>query len=101
MGNHPPQSDTINRRSLLTRGAALVGGAAAGLALPAGNASAQEKPKTAASPATKLATPGAPPNMQPPVVQVKGGKLRGLKDGNTFTFLGVSYADAERCEMPK
>jgi para-nitrobenzyl esterase len=35
------------------------------------------------------------------VVQVKGGKLRGFKDGKTFTFLGVPYADAERFEMPK
>jgi para-nitrobenzyl esterase len=41
------------------------------------------------------------PNLSPPVVQVKGGKLRGFKDGKTFTFLGVPYAEAERFEMPQ
>jgi len=101
MGNQPPQSDAINRRSLLTRGAALVGGAAAGLALTAGNASAEEKAKTETQPAVKPATPMAPPNLHPPVVQVKGGKLRGFKDGKIFTFLGIPYAEAERFEMPK
>ena len=100
MGNHSPKSEAINRRSLLTRGAALVGGAA-GLALAAGNASAQEKPKTEAQPAAKPATAAAPPNLHPPVVQVKGGKLRGFKDGKILTFLGVPYAEAERFEMPK
>jgi para-nitrobenzyl esterase len=100
MGNHPPQSDAINRRSLLTRGAALVGGAA-GLALAAGTTSAEEKAKTETLPAAKPATALAPPNLHPPVVQVKGGKLRGFKDGKIFTFLGVPYAEAERFEMPK
>lgn len=95
MSNHPPQSDAINRRSLLTRGAA------AGLALAAGNASAQEKPKTEGQPAAKPAPAVAPPNLHPPVVQVKGGKLRGFRDGKIFTFLGVPYAEAERFEMPK
>jgi para-nitrobenzyl esterase len=90
----------INRRSLLTRGAAIVGGAAAGLTVAA-DASAQQKPKTEAQPAAKLATPGTSPNLHPPVVQVKGGKLRGFQDGKTFTFLGVPYAEAERFEMPK
>ena len=101
MGNHMPQPDAINRRSLLTQGAALVGGAAAGLALAAGNASAEDKPKTETLPAAKPATPAAPPNLHPPVVQVKGGKLRGFKEGKVFTFLGVPYAEAERFEMPK
>lgn len=101
MGNHPPQSDRINRRSLLTRGAALVGGAAAGLTLAAGNTSAEEKPKTEVQPAAKSATAVAPANLHPPVVQVKCGKLRGFKDGKIFTFLGIPYAEAERFEMPK
>jgi para-nitrobenzyl esterase len=101
MGDHPPQSNAINRRSLLTRGAAFAGGAAAGLALAAGNTSAEEKPKTEVQPAAKAATPVAPPNLHPPVVQIKGGKLRGFKDGKIFTFLGVPYAEAERFEMPK
>jgi para-nitrobenzyl esterase len=80
------QSNGINRRSLLASGAALAGGAAAGLTN--GTASAQEKPVTL-------------PNLNPPVVQVKAGKLRGFKDGKVSTFLGVPYADAERFEMPK
>ena len=95
MDNQPPQSGAINRRSLLIRGAA------AGLGLAAVNASAQEKPKTEAPTAAKPATAATPPNMRPPVVQVKGGKLRGFKDGRIFTFLGVPYADAERFEMPR
>ena len=101
MGNQPPQSDAINRRSLLTRGAALVGSAAAGLGLAAGSTAADEKPKTETQPAAKPATAVAPPNLHPPVVQVKGGKLRGFRDGKTFTFLGIPYAEAERFEMPK
>ena len=101
MGNHPPQSDAINRRSLLTRGAALAGGAAAGLVLAAGNTSAEEKPKAEVQPAARPVTSAAPANLHPPVVQVKGGKLRGFKDGKVLTFLGVPYAQAERFEMPK
>ena len=95
MGKDTPMSDAMNRRSLLARGAA------AGFALAAGNASAQEKTKTELRPAVKLATPGAPANLSPPVVQVKAGKLRGFRDGKTLTFLGVPYAEAERFEMPK
>ena len=83
-------SEGINRRNLLTRGAALLGSAAG---LLAGRASAQEKAKTAA--------PAAAPNLHPPVVHVKSGQLRGFKDGKVFTFLGVPYAQAERFEMPK
>jgi para-nitrobenzyl esterase len=88
MGTHTPQSDKMNRRSLLARGAA------AGVALAAGNASGQEKQKTDTAPA-------AASNLNPPVVQVKAGKLRGFRDGKTLTFLGVPYAEAERFEMPK
>lgn len=94
MGNDTPQSAAINRRSLLTR-------AAAGLVLAAGNTSAQEKPAKGTLNAAKSVTPGASPNLNPPVVQVKAGKLRGFRDGKTLTFLGVPYAEAERFEMPK
>ena len=100
MSSHPPQSNAINRRSLLTRSAALVGGVAA-LALTTANASAQEKPKTESKPAGTPATAVVSPNLHPPVVQAKGGKLRGFQDGKTFTFLGIPYAQAERFEMPK
>ena len=101
MGTRPPQSKVFNRRSLLTRSAALVGGAAAGLALPSAAASADEKSKTEGQAAARIVTAVEPPNLHPPVVQVKGGKLRGFKDGKIFTFLGVPYATAERFEMPK
>ena len=41
------------------------------------------------------------PNMDPPVVEVRGGKLRGFRDGKTTTFFGIPYAEAERFELPK
>ena len=86
-------SNRINRRSLLGRSATAVAGALAGFALEPQPGSAQEKPKPAA--------PAASPNLHPPVVEVKGGKLRGFKDGRTFTFLGIPYAEAGRFELPK
>ncbi|HEV2133511.1 MAG TPA: carboxylesterase family protein [Terracidiphilus sp.] len=42
-----------------------------------------------------------PPNLDPPVVTVQGGKIRGFRDGKTTVFLGVPYAEAERFELPK
>ena len=72
----------MNRRKLLGRGAALVGSGLAGFALQPGNALGQEKPKTAeagSQPAAKNAAPAEPPNLHPPVVQVKGGKLRRIQ----------------------
>ena len=96
MANHSPHSDVMNRRTLLIQGAA-----ASGLALTGGNASAIGLPKTRTQFATKAAGDAEAPNLHPPVVQVKGGKLRGLKDGSVFTFLGIPYAQAERFEMPK
>ena len=95
MRSQTPQSHGINRRSLLARGAA------AGLALAAGNASAQEKQKADTAPTGKPAAPAVGANLNPPVVQVRAGKLRGFRDGKTLTFLGVPYAQAERFEMPK
>lgn len=91
------QFPDMNRRTLLAQGAAL---AAAGVTA----LNAQEKPvaKTDAPAAAKPAasTAAAPPNLAPPVVQVKAGKLRGFRDGKTVTFLGVPYADAERFGQP-
>src|ERR1700761_92547 len=84
MKHHPPQARTIRRRDLLKDCAAFVGGAAA--LSEARNSLAEETQS---------------PNLQPPVVDVKGGKLRGFRDGKIFTFLGVPYAAAERFEMPK
>jgi para-nitrobenzyl esterase len=51
--------------------------------------------------AAKATSASEAPNLHPPVVQVQCGKLRGLKDGRVFTFLGIPYARAERFEMPK
>jgi Carboxylesterase family len=93
MANHPPQPDAINRRALLRLGTAS--------ALAVGSASAMEQPNTATQFAAKAASNSEAPNLHPPVVQVKGGKLRGLKDARVFTFLGIPYAQAERFEMPK
>ncbi len=88
------QSAKFNRRTLLGGGAALVGGLVAEAALPATSALAQPKPST------KSAS-SVPPNLDPPVVQVQGGKLRGFRDGTTTVFLGIPYAEAERFEQPK
>jgi para-nitrobenzyl esterase len=87
------ESVFMNRRTLLG-GAAVVSGTLAGMALDPASALGAAK------------TTGAPkaadsPNLNPPVVQVKSGKLRGFRDGRTSTFLGVPYAEAERFEMPK
>ena len=90
MTTPPPQSNGINRRTLLTRTAAAgIAGAAAF------TASAQEK----AAPKQTAATPSA--NLNPPTVTVKAGKLRGLREGKTLSFLGIKYADAERFGQPK
>jgi len=90
MEKHPlhVHSNPINRRQLLGRGAALMGGALAGAVFQPRVASGQEMPMVAR-------------NLHPPVVQVKGGKLRGFVNGRTYTFLGVPYAEADRFELPK
>ena len=98
------QIDEMSRRELLGKGAALMGAVAAGLALESAPASAEMRPKDNAAGNRldmKGATPGALPNLDPPVVQVQGGKLRGFRDGKTTTFLGIPYAEAERFELPK
>ena len=86
--------DKMNRRELLGRSIALTGGAIAGLTVQSAcTHSSHEQPAAAAT--------EAPPNLNPPVVDVKGGKLRGFRDGKTSTFLGVPYAEADRFEQPK
>lgn len=82
----------MNRRQLLGTTTALVGGA---LATTAGPAFAQARPNGAA------ASAGANPNLNPPTVELECGKLRGLKEGSTFSFLGIPYAEAERFALPK
>src|ERR1700761_7251793 len=86
----PSPSNGINRRTLLTRTAAASLAGAAAI-----TASAQDKPA-----APKAATPTSP-NLNPPIITLKSGKLRGLREGKTLTFLGIKYADAERFGQPK
>ncbi|MFL6451142.1 MAG: carboxylesterase family protein [Bryobacteraceae bacterium] len=93
MADHRPKPDAMNRRALLRLGTAG--------AIAMGSASALEQPNTGTQSAAKTASNAEAPNLHPPVVQVKGGKLRGLKDGRIFTFLGIPYAQAERFELPK
>jgi para-nitrobenzyl esterase len=83
----------MNRREMLGATTALVGGAVAGMT---GTAFAQEA-KT--PPAAAKAATG--PNLHPPVVSIKSGQLRGLREGKTFSFLGIPYAEADRFELPK
>ena len=82
----------MNRRTMLGAATTLLGGAIAGVG---GNVFAQEKH------AASTGAPATGPNLAPPVIQVKGGKLRGLREGKTSSFLGIRYADAERFELPK
>lgn len=84
-------SSRMNRRTLLANSAAALSGAAAGITLQPANAATF---KTATNVSSS-------PNLHPPVVEVKSGKLRGFRDGRTYTFLGVPYAVADRFESPK
>jgi para-nitrobenzyl esterase len=92
----------LSRRRLM--GTALISGAAA-IALQTESALAQEKTKTAAPGARLTASASATsvtnPNLSPPVVSVSGGKLLGLREGKTFSFLGIRYAESERFGQPR
>jgi para-nitrobenzyl esterase len=83
----------MSRRQMLGT-TALIGGVVAAVT---GDAIGQEKPKRA----TSTDTPAAGPNLTPPVVQTTCGKLRGLREGTTLSFLGIRYAEAERFGLPK
>jgi len=88
-------ANEMNRRQMLGTTTAVIGGALAGVS---GNVFAQDKPAASKAPAGAAASG---PNFDPPVVQVKAGKLRGLREGKTLSFLGVRYAEAERFGQPK
>lgn len=83
-----PESFSLNRRNLLGATAAL-----AGIAL--------EPAAALAAPPTTTPKSAETPNLNPPLVEVKSGKLRGFRDGKTSTFLGIPYAQAERFELPE
>jgi para-nitrobenzyl esterase len=95
-------SNRMNRRVLFGKSAAVMGGAVAGLALQPDKASGQTR-SAAGEPRPDVRVSGLQesPNLQPPIVQVKAGKLRGYRDGKTHTFLGIPYAQAERFELPR
>ena len=83
--SHEP-SGRMNRRQMLGT-TALIGGVVAAVT---GDAIGQEKSKAATS-----STSATGPNLSPPIVQTTCGKLRGLREGKTLSFLGVRYAEAE------
>jgi para-nitrobenzyl esterase len=101
LGKFDAKAEGMNRRQLLGTGAALLGGALAGGALQAPQAFGQEMPAHEESKSAAGAKSSTPPNLDPPVVQVQGGKLRGFRDGKSSIFLGIPYAEAERFELPK
>ena len=84
----------MSRRQMLGT-TALLGGVVAGVA---GETVGQERP---AAQAGSAAGSTAGPNLAPPVVQTACGKLRGLREGKTLSFLGIRYAEAERFGPPK
>jgi para-nitrobenzyl esterase len=100
-GSFDGQGEGINRRQLLGGAAALLGGALAATALQSPETLAQENSADHSSTSAVQARSSAPPNLDPPVVQVTGGKLRGFRDGKTTTFLGIPYAEADRFELPR
>ncbi len=83
----------MSRRQMLGT-TALIGGVVAAVT---GDAVGQEKSKAA----TSGSASATGPNLSPPIVQTTCGKLRGLREGKTFSFLGVRYAEAERFGLPK
>jgi para-nitrobenzyl esterase len=87
-------SGRMSRREMLAT-TALLGGVVAGVS---GEVLRQDTPKAPAGPA---ATPAVGPNLSPPLVQTRCGKLRGLREGKTLSFLGIRYAEAERFGLPK
>ena len=74
----------MNRRTMLGTTTAVLGGVIAGAA---GDVLGQEKPKPAAT-SGSADTPAGGPNLAPPLVDTKNGKLRGLREGKTLSFLG-------------
>jgi para-nitrobenzyl esterase len=85
----------MNRRTMLGTTTTLIGGAVAGVA-----GSALAAGQLEAAPAAPQAASAGDANLHPPVIQIKGGKLRGIREGKTYSFLGIRYAEAERFGQP-
>jgi para-nitrobenzyl esterase len=90
-----PTAGTMNRRRMLATSTALIGGAVAGASAAAWG------PSIELAAAAPQGAPAINPNLNPPTVQVRGGKLRGLREGKTYSFLGIRYAEAERFGPPR
>src|SRR5262245_26816361 len=86
----------MSRRQMLGT-TALLGGVVAGVSGDALGALEQDKPKAPAGAAGAAATG---PNLAPPIADTKCGKLRGIREGKTLSFLGIRYAQAERFGQP-
>ena len=87
----------MTRRSMLGTTTAVLGGVVAGVTT---DAFGQQKPRPTATTGPADPVP-ASPNLAPPIVDTKLGKLRGLREGKTLSFLGIRYAEAERFGVPK
>jgi para-nitrobenzyl esterase len=87
----------MNRREMLGTSTALIGGSVAGVAANALGHGVLE----AAAPPAQAGAPAVNVNLNPPVIDVKGGKLRGVREGSTYAFLGIRYAEAERFGPPR
>jgi para-nitrobenzyl esterase len=87
----------MNRRTMLGTTTAVLGGLVAGVA---GETLGQAKPKSAAM-AGSADAPAGSPNLAPPVADTPCGKLRGIREGKTLSFLGIRYGEAERFGLPK
>lgn len=91
----PEPLGRMNRRTMLGTATALIGGAVASVA------ASSLGPERSDAPAAAPARAANGPNLDPPLVEVRGGKLRGLREGKTLSFLGIRYAEAERFGPPK
>jgi para-nitrobenzyl esterase len=88
----------VDRRTLIRGGSALLLGSMAGGYSLNGQAAGRD-----ALSASNLGTnaPTVGPNLTPPVIEVRSGRIRGFLEDKIYTFRGIPYAVAERFELPK
>ena len=85
-------NNAISRKDFL-KGTAASALTLAATSMMGGLAFAEEAPAEEAAPEAVLTAE--------PVVQIKSGAIRGYMDDNTYAFLGVPYATAERFAFPQ
>jgi para-nitrobenzyl esterase len=95
MANRPSPAPfgVMNRRTMLGTSTALLGGAVA--------SACGQGPSSSTPAAAQGGAPAINANLNPPEVAVQGGRLRGLREGRTYSFLGIPYAQAERFGSPR